>query len=252
MSTKRRLLLSLSVSLVVLALVVGVLMGSVQALLDRPIKRVEVSGQLKFASTQQIQQQLEFLLTQSFMSLDLPKVKAGLENQPWISSVSLTRRWPDQLFVLIEEQEPVVKWLNSGFINDRGQVIKLPKPQQALISHLPFINGRQKDAVDLLAFFRKVETLLMDRHWKLIGLSDVKNSGRVLSVVREPHSESERSGSQRVIQLDLFLPTLNAWPRLISVLEVLESSQFSSQLSDIGGVDLRYSDGFSVLWKSKL
>lgn len=251
MDTKRRLLVSLSLSLIILVAVIGVLMGSVQTLLDRPIKQVKVSGALQYVSNKQIQQQLEFLVTQSFIALDLPKVKEGLEKQPWIASVALSRRWPDELSVLITEQVPVAQWLNTGFINEAGQVVDLPKNERNLLRHLPAISGNPENSAELLAFMQEIKPLFADRQWNIVGFSDAQHSGRKVSVIQSPSTEDPQTHTPNVINIDFFLPAFLAKPRLQSCLEALKSPSLVAKLSSIEAIDLRYTDGFSIHWKSK-
>ena len=60
------------------------------------------------------------------LALDLPAARARLEALPWVRAASIERRWPQLLYVRIEERVPLALWQHDGaikLIDGEGTVI---------------------------------------------------------------------------------------------------------------------------------
>jgi len=119
-SANRKRLFVLAVGSVVAVLMVW----SVLALLDRPVRRVEVTGQFLRVSPLQIEQAVLAYSSSGvrtgggFVSLKLDALQAVLKEIAWVDRVRIERRWPDGLHVTITEQVPGARWderISAGF-----------------------------------------------------------------------------------------------------------------------------------------
>lgn len=77
---------------------------------DRPITKIDVQGDLSYISQQSVQQRIAPYVAASFFSVDLPAMRAELEQMPWIAHAEVRRVWPDEVVIRLEEQLPVARW----------------------------------------------------------------------------------------------------------------------------------------------
>jgi cell division protein FtsQ len=141
------------------------------------------------------------------------------------------RVWPQTVRVQIEEQQPVARWHGAGFLNLHGEAF-FPEQAQPDIE-LPWLDGPDGQEQRVLERYRRVSTRLAPlglqvqrlqvdgrRAWELQLADDV-----VLKLGRaQPWQRLQRF--------------VRAWP-----------SVFADRLAELHTVDLRYSNGFSVLWQ---
>src|SRR5262249_36526988 len=122
---------------------VFVLVWSVLALLDRPVRRVEVTGQFLRVSPPQIEQAvLAYSKANAhggFVSLRLDELKTVLKEIAWVDRVRIERRWPDGVRVTITEQIPGARWGERGLLNSRGELFL--KDARFVPAELPQLTG---------------------------------------------------------------------------------------------------------------
>jgi cell division protein FtsQ len=226
-------------------LLVCALTWSVLALLDRPVRRVEVSGQFLRVSPLQIEQAVmaysktDARNERGFVSLKLEDLKAVLEEIAWVDQARVERRWPDGVRVTISEQIPGARWGEHGLLNSRGELFL--KEARYLPAELPQLNGPEGTEAQVARLYldtyprlasvglRLARVTLDPRGaWELVVTStqeSTANSGGV----------SVRLGRQDVLQrLDRFLTAA--------------SPLIATRAGEMAYVDMRYSNGFAVGW----
>ncbi|HNZ57719.1 MAG TPA: FtsQ-type POTRA domain-containing protein, partial [Methylophilaceae bacterium] len=70
-----------------------------------PLREVKVDGELSHVNREQVKLIVAKHLKGNFFTLDLVKARNAFEKLPWARNVSLRRRWPDTLEVVIEEHQ---------------------------------------------------------------------------------------------------------------------------------------------------
>ena len=75
-----------------------------------PLREVKIDGQLNHVSREQVKLIVGKHLKGNFFTLDLTKARDAFEKLPWARNVSLRRRWPDQLEVVVEEHQELARW----------------------------------------------------------------------------------------------------------------------------------------------
>jgi len=71
-----------------------------------PLREVRVEGNLGHVNREQIKLIVAKHLKGNFFTLNLERTRDAFEKLPWARSVSVRRRWPDQIVVGIEEHQP--------------------------------------------------------------------------------------------------------------------------------------------------
>ncbi len=79
------------------------------------------------------------LMDGGLLSADLEAVKHGIQANPWVYQVGVTRRWPAALYLQVTEEVPVARWGSDGLLNHEGDIFW---PEQlSRYSELPLLTG---------------------------------------------------------------------------------------------------------------
>lgn len=199
-------------------------------LLERPLKSVAVEGQFQYLPKDRAMELIEREIDGDFLQLNLNRLKSELQEDPWVDHVYLSRRWPDTLVVKIAEQTPIARWDANGFLNQRGEIIRVKETDKLL--GLPWLQGNEINAREIMQQYQDLSTLLRSRGLEIVALKcDNKKSWRLtlkndkeIAIGREEVMEKLR---RFVTVYDKFL---------------------SSVWSDVKAIDVRYSNGVSVEW----
>lgn len=199
-------------------------------LLERPLKSVAVEGQFQYLPKDRAMELIEREIDGDFLQLNLNRLKTELQEDPWVDHVYLSRRWPDTLVVKIAEQTPIARWDANGFLNQRGEIIRVKETDKLL--GLPWLQGNEINAREIMQQYQDLSTLLRSRGLEIVALKcDNKKSWRLtlkndkeIAIGREEVMEKLR---RFVTVYDKFL---------------------SSVWSDVKAIDVRYSNGVSVEW----
>ncbi|HSH54261.1 MAG TPA: cell division protein FtsQ/DivIB [Methylotenera sp.] len=87
-----------------------------------PLREVKVDGQLSHVSREQVKLIVAKHLKGNFFTLDLVKARDAFEKLPWARNVSVRRRWPDKLEVVIEEHHALARWGSIALVNTHGEL----------------------------------------------------------------------------------------------------------------------------------
>ena len=190
-----------------------------------PVREVRLLAAPAHVTRDQVETIVRRELRGNFFTLDLDAVRKAFTRLPWVRSVDLRRRWPDQLEVELEEHQPLARWDTAALVNTHGE-----RFGAAYSGQLPvFIGppGATKEMAIQYEYFRRrlagiglqpVEVRVSPRRaWRL-----KLDSGLTLELGRE----------QTEARLDRFVA---AYERAVVPL---------GQAIDY--VDLRYANGFAV------
>jgi cell division protein FtsQ len=87
-----------------------------------PLREVRVEGDLSHVNREQIKLIVAKHLKGNFFTLNLERTRDAFEKLPWARSVSVRRRWPDQIVVGIEEHQALARWGNLALVNTHGEL----------------------------------------------------------------------------------------------------------------------------------
>lgn len=199
-------------------------------LLQRPLSQVTVEGEFRHVGKERTIELISAELDKDFLQLDLMRLKAVLERDPWVEYAALGRRWPDILLVKIVEQRPIARWGDKGFMNQRGEIIHVDNVDGLV--DLPMLNGNEADATRIMQQYQDLSQLLRTRGLEVIALScDQKQSWRL----------TLRSGVEIVIGREQVMEKVR---RFITVYD-RHLNQF---WNDVRSIDVRYTNGIAVQW----
>ncbi len=222
-----------------LGLLVGLVVGfqalNPRAYLDqfmnRPIAGVSVESEFKFVSQVDAQAIVAARLPKTFLELDMLGIKNALEANPWVDKVMISRNWPDKLLVHIEEQKPIARWGTSGFLNLRGEVIKIDNV--AALSSLPVFVADERYAKEVMQQYLLVKNIM--------ALSNLKP--QVLALDNTMAWTVEFNNG-----LTIKLGREKAIEKLQNISKILRG-ELAREMKHMRSIDMRYENGFAVAWK---
>ncbi|MFT5395793.1 MAG: cell division protein FtsQ [Gammaproteobacteria bacterium] len=196
-----------------------------------PIKQVRIEGDFTRLSPVDLQLLVTDKVRGGFFNLDVDAVRLALLDEPWVSEVIVKRIWPDALRVIVIEQIPVVRWGESGLLNPAGEYFS-PEAETVPIE-IPLLSGPVGSEQNLLTRFNSMQkqvqgigfniaSLFLDdrRAWSLHFTNGIKVTlGR-------------RDFEERFNRVLTLIPTTT-----------------SGRIDQIESIDMRYTNGFSILWK---
>ncbi len=231
--TRRKAVRRLAAASVVLA--VTALCGfAVQRMSDAryfPVRSVRIAGELQHISAGALHAAVASELSKGFFALDMDAAVAAVRRLPWVDTVSLRRLWPDSVQITVVEQQPFAHWNNAGFLNVRGDFFAAKRSD--VKTPLPHFNGAPGQEARVFAEYQGMNTLV-----HRVGL-------RIRSIVLDSR-RAWRLSLNNGIELDLGRHEMRArllrWTRFYPQVLALPPTL-------IRAVDLRYSNGFAVLWQ---
>lgn len=104
----------------------------------------------------------------NFFTLELAETRAAFQQLPWVRSVSVRRKFPWQLEVVIEEHVALARWNRAALVNTHGEVFEAHSDKT-----LPEFTGEPEHALLVARMYGELEpTLLpMQRHIARLDLS---------------------------------------------------------------------------------
>lgn len=221
------------VSLLVLVVAAGgALWGSEKLFrhLDAPIEIIAVKGQFSYADKTVVQSLVEPLIRGGIISLSLSQIRHQLEQHPWIDQVSVSRQWPNGLVITVAEEVPIARWGDSGFLNNRGEMLEIG--DNSSLAHLPLLVGSENSERSLMTAYREVAQLLLPSGLKIAALKRDERGAWWLNL---------DNGLDVVIGRDQVMEKMR---RFIVVWELV----LKAQIERIVRVDIRYDNGIAVQW----
>lgn len=203
---------------------------AVNQFLSKPINQVVVEGSFEYISQSSLEKMISQNIQQSFIRESLHSIQQKIQENPWVDNVVLRRQWPDQLYVVVTEQRPIARWGKEGFVNYRGELIKVDDGSK--IKDLPVLNGNEKEALTIMKQYQ-----LLSQTMAPFGISVVE-------------LEENQLGSWQV-------RLSNGWNLLAGRTDVVKKVQRLMQLwsenkipqtKPIKMIDMRYQNGLAIRW----
>lgn len=220
---------------IAVALVLGLIAGGWRLLHfvgSVPVSRVAVTGALLHVDRALLVQRVRPLLAGAgFMTVDLQRIRDEVLQLPWVADASIQRRWPDQLVIVVTEQQAIARWGSDGLLNRHGEVFR-PQPLGD-VSALPMLSGPDEASAEVVARYAELRELLGEQ-----------------KLVLEHLGSDERGSWSATLQdgTELKLGTGDVVKKMRNFARVYRT-HLSSQMDRIAYIDLRYDNGVAVGWK---
>ncbi|HLS99297.1 MAG: cell division protein FtsQ/DivIB [Porticoccaceae bacterium] len=201
-------------------------------ILDVPIAVIGVDGRIANLSAREVEDIVAANLSGGFLSLDLDRIRKGLEAHPWVESATARRQWPNQLVIVIREETPIARWGDSGFLNNRGQTLDVANA--AALAELPLLAGPEGMEREVMQQYRIFTQLLQATGLAIVEFRMGERGGWHLRFADGPTLAVGRGQITDKIQR-----FLKVWDKALAV-----------RLDQIDHIDIRYGNGVAVRWKT--
>ena len=201
--------------------------------LDRPVQRVEVEGSFQRVSPPEIEAAVAEVAGGGLASVDLDEVRARIEGIDWVDHAVVSRRWPDALRVVVVEQVAAARWNDTGLLNARGELFL--RNARYVPPELPLLEGPDGSEGMVAQLYLDAQGRLLEAGVRLTGVRLDERGAWELDLA---NGVKVRLGRLAVTdRLERFI-------RLASPL-------VAKRAAEIGYVDMRYTNGFSVGWNAR-
>lgn len=201
--------------------------------LDRPVRRVQVEGPFQRVSPPEIEAAVAEVVRGGLATVDLDGVRGRIEDIDWVDHAVVQRRWPDTLRVVVVEEVAAARWNDTGLLNARGELFL--RNARYVPPELPLLEGPDGSEGIVAQLYLDAQGRLLEAGVRLAG---VRLDERGAWELRLANGVSVRLGRLAVTdRLDRFIG--------------LATPLVAKRAAEIGYVDMRYTNGFSVGWNSR-
>ncbi len=190
-----------------------------------PLREVKVEGQLAHVNREQVKLIVAKHLKGNFFTLDLEHARDAFEKLPWARNVSVRRRWPDTLSVVIEEHQALARWGNIALVNTHGELF-----HAASDAELPVFYGPGDGVLEVTNSYANYS--------KILNQADIKIAQVTLSPRRAWEIKTDKDMLIALGRVDMDARLNKFTAAYQSTLGQLNAS--------IKYADLRYPNGFAV------
>ena len=199
-----------------------------------PIRWLEIDGPFERVGAEQVRASLAPLVNGSFFTINTALMRRTASEMAWVSAVSVQKNWPDTVQVTIHEFTPVVHWIDGYLLDANGQQFTVPSAKD--IQGLPWLEGPQSQLELVFENWQKFDDKLVIIGQQIERLTlDARGSWSA----RLSDGTEVKFGKGDIFKnLDMLVST---WAGLMQGQELPPVS-----------VDLRYTNGFAVLWPQNI
>lgn len=196
------------------------------------IENVNVSGYIDAVDHGALKDIIRTHSAGGFLHVHMEQLEQELEKLAWVRQASVKRNWPDTLNVKILQHTPIARWGDMGLMNTYGDLF-FPNDIEVYQS-LPMLYGEEVRAKELARTFENSMQQLKPLGLHLRGMFEderqskhlVLSDGLVISI-------GDGDVSKKI-------------KRFITAYE----QYLTENLNEVKKVDLRYTNGLAVEWKS--
>ncbi|MCK9535252.1 MAG: cell division protein FtsQ/DivIB [Pseudomonas sp.] len=203
-----------------------------QPYINPPIAKIRVLTELSTAKQQVLEKQLMPYADGLFFSVDIGAVRHAVEELPWVVNAEVSRIWPNQLQVIIQEQLPVARWGGDALLSTQGYLFNAIDIEA--YGHLPQLSG-PKDAQGRVM----QQYLVFSQALRPLGYSIKKLQMRE----RGSWFVTTQTGLKLLFGRDHLVEKMRRFA-------VVHKNELQGQIDKIERVDLRYANGLAVAWRA--
>lgn len=201
--------------------------------LDQPIETVDISGRFQRVSPVDVERVVKSRVAQAgLVTADLADVRQALHGLPWVDDVTVARAWPRGLRVSIVEQVAAARWNEAGLLNTRGELFV--GEARFIPPELPRLSGPPGTENVVAQRYLAAQGRLVEAGMRMTALRLDPRGAWEMDL---DNGVTVRLGRKQVDQrFDTFVT---------SALKLV-----AEKAGDISYVDMRYTNGFAVGWRS--
>jgi|JI8StandDraft_1071087.scaffolds.fasta_scaffold82919_2 cell division protein FtsQ len=197
-----------------------------------PLAVVHIEGDIRPADREELSARLKTVVQGSYFSTDLVAIRDAVLLSPWVESLSVQRRWPDGIRVMVVEKKAVARWGNERFLSAKGEIFQ---PKTGLENTaLPLLFGPRGKTAYVMEQYRSFNERFRPLNLRVVELQLTER--RTWFIHFDTGLELILDQNQVNEKLQRFL-----W---------LYQRELAAHAARIERIDLRYRHGLAVKWKA--
>lgn len=197
-----------------------------------PIKQIQALGTFTHINEDMLRQVVARTVRGGYFTVNVDEVQQAVNAIPWVAQDSVRRVWPDTLAITVIEQQTQAEWAKGGLVNQQG-VLFFPE-RNTYPKGLPVFDGPSGTERNLTEIYQMAKAIIAPLQLQ----------------IHEIHMDSRRAISLKLSNgIEVILgrdDTRNRLERFTRVYRKL----LAQRANDIARVDLRYSNGLAVGWRT--
>lgn len=198
-----------------------------------PIKTVSFRGERQGLSWDALQEATEPFLGSGLIRLPVADLQEVLSALPWMKQVDIRKAWPGKVVIRFEEHVPAARWEGEGIVSAEG-VYFVPEGKLTHFDHLPQLGGPSSKRAIVWKNYVRMEAILRSDE---LSIAELRLAPRGAWVVKLNNGIMLHLGRDEVLN------------RVQQFVRMYKTSIESKQ-NAVAYVDLRYTRGMAVGWKS--
>jgi cell division protein FtsQ len=200
---------------------------------NQPIEHIQVEGQFQHLTALDVERAVrERLHGAGLLSVRLDDVRRSLRLLPWIETATVQRSWPRSLLVRVTEQQAVARWNDTDLVNARGD--RFANNAHFVPPELAQLSGPNSSAAEVVQRFLALQGRVVEAGLHLVAL---RLDARGAWDLQLDNGVVVRIGRKQVEE---------RCARFLAV----ALRMIGQRAADIAYVDMRYSNGFAIGWRS--
>lgn len=207
--------------------------GKIKQNKEFPIRQVAVYG-VKHLDQQAMQHQLEPLVKNGFFGVEVEQIKDCILQMPWVADVAVRRIWPDQVMITVAERDPAARWNHHSLLSYSGEIFR--PTEDTYPANLPDFMGPEGEQIHMLQYYTRMNDLLKPLHTKVAQLE--------LTPYLSWNMQFADGMKVNLGYKDVLTRVrhfVKVYPKIVG-----------TRAADVEYIDLRYSNGLAVRWKTVL
>jgi len=215
--------------LAVLGIAVTLTLGT----LDQNITQVSVTGRFQRVSPIEVEQAVKARVRDTgLISVDLAAVQRAVEQLSWVDRATVDRQWPRALSIRVVEQVAAARWGANGLLNTRGELFI--SEARHIPPELPRLSGPRGTEGEVARRYLAAQGQLIEAGMRLTA---VRLDARGAWELDLDNGITVRLGRRQVDERFARFVTAGV-------------GQIATHASDIGYIDMRYTNGFAIGWRA--
>jgi cell division protein FtsQ len=197
-----------------------------------PIKQIHALGTFTHINEEMLRQVVAKTVRGGYFTVNVDEVQQAVKAIPWVAQDSVRRVWPDTLAIEVSEQQTEAEWAKGGLVNQQG-VLFFPE-RNTYPKGLPVFDGPTGTERNLTEAYQMAKAIIEPLQLQ----------------IQEIHMDSRRAISLKLNNgIDVILGREETRARLERFARVYRKL-LVQRVNDIARVDMRYSNGLAVGWRT--
>lgn len=196
-----------------------------------PLAVVHIEGDISPLDREDLSKRLKTVVHGSYFSTDLVAIRDAVLLSPWVESLSVQRRWPDGIRVMVVEKKAVARWGDTKFLSAKGEIFQ-PKEGQNL-ADLPLLFGPKGKTDYLMEQYRSFNERFRPLNLRVVELHLTERRTWYIYFDNGLQLVLDQADVNQKLQRFLWL----------------YQRELASYGERIERIDLRYRYGLAVKWK---